>query len=274
MEIFGFLPVSFIDILDILMVAVIIYLLFRWMRGSSAMNILIAVFLLLFVRLAASALGMKLMSAIFGTLIDVGVLALIIIFQPEIRHMLIKMGNESAIMRKIRQGAGHLFGIKEAQMATSDIDEIAKACSEMSDSKTGALIVFPHKTSLQYIVETGDQIDAKISKRLIENIFYKNSPLHDGAMVMVPGRIVAARCTLPITQNSDISPTYGMRHKAAIGMSEESDADIVVVSEQTGRISFVREGKVQKIQNINELKLLLGAALGDNRLDTDGKDGK
>lgn len=129
----------------------------------------------------------------------------------------------------------------------------------MSESKTGALIVMPRKDSLNHIIETGDTMDAKVSRRLIMNIFFKNSPLHDGAMIIEGDRITAARCTLPITQRTDIPPSLGMRHKAAIGISEETDADVVVVSEETGGVSFVRGGKLTSIGNINELKLILGS---------------
>ena len=138
-------------------------------------------------------------------------------------------------------------------------NEIAEACRNMSESKTGALIVMPRKDSLNHIIETGDTMDAKVSRRLIMNIFFKNSPLHDGAMIIEGDRITAARCTLPITQRTDIPPSLGMRHKAAIGISEETDADVVVVSEETGGVSFVRGGKLTSIGNINELKLILGS---------------
>ena len=127
----------------------------------------------------------------------------------------------------------------------------------MAEDKTGALIVIAHDTPLDDIISTGDRIDATIHRRLIMNLFFKNSPLHDGAMIISGGRIVAARCTLPITEKTNIPARFGMRHKAAIGITEESDADAIVVSEETGNISFVRGGEVTPINNINELKLLL-----------------
>jgi uncharacterized protein (TIGR00159 family) len=142
------------------------------------------------------------------------------------------------------------------------VNEIADACNRMSESKTGALIVIQHKTPLEDIISTGDKIDAAIHRRLIMNLFFKNSPLHDGALVIAGDRIAAARCTLPITQRKNIPASYGMRHKAAIGITEETDADVIVVSEETGKIAYVKEGKVTKINNINELKLLLGESLG------------
>jgi DNA integrity scanning protein DisA with diadenylate cyclase activity len=131
----------------------------------------------------------------------------------------------------------------------------------MSEEKTGALIVIAHTTALDDIMNTGDKINASIHRRLILNLFFKNSPLHDGALIISDGKIVAARCTLPITERTDIPANYGMRHKAAIGVTEETDADAIVVSEETGKISFVSAGNVTTINNINELKILLGTSL-------------
>ncbi len=258
LNIFGFLNLSFADIIDILMVAALIYFVFRWIRGSSAMNIFIAIILLFVLRVVVAAFNMKLMNAILGTFIDVGVLALIIIFQPEVRHFLMRLGSRYGVARKGKDFLGKLFGSQEIKMGSETVNEIAEACRAMSADKTGALIVLPRKDSLDYIAETGDMVDAKVSRRLIMNIFFKNSPLHDGAMIIERDRIQAARCTLPITQRTDIPASYGMRHKAAIGITEDTDADVIVVSEETGGISFVRGGELTRIGNINELKLQLG----------------
>ena len=149
-----------------------------------------------------------------------------------------------------------------ANVAEKTVEEIVEACRVMGEQKTGALIVIPGQDSLQYIIETGDRLDAMVSRRLILNLFFKNSPLHDGAMIVRGDRIVAARCTLPITSRTDIPASFGMRHKAAIGITEESDATVVVVSEETGRISYVREGKLRVIENTYDLKLLLSPTLG------------
>ena len=259
LEIFGFLSLSAIDILDILMVAVILFLLFRWIRGSSAMNIFVAIILLLIVRVIVGSLNMKLMTSLMNTLFDVGLLALIIIFQPEIRHFLIRVGGSSSWWRKM---IGRLVEGRGANVAEKTVEEIAEACRVMGEQKTGALIVIPGQDSLQYIVETGDRLDAMVSRRLILNLFFKNSPLHDGAMIVRGDRIVAARYTLPITSRTDIPASFGMRHKAAIGITEESDATVVVVSEETGRISYVKEGRLRPIENTYDLKLLLSPTLG------------
>ena len=259
LEIFGFLSLSAMDILDILMVAAILFVLFRWIRGSSAMNIFVAIILLLIVRVIVGSLGMKLMNSLMNTLFDVGLLALIIIFQPEIRHFLMRLGGSSSWWRKV---IGRLVNSRGSNVAEKAVEEIVEACRVMGEQKTGALIVIPGQDSLQYIIETGDRLDAMVSRRLILNLFFKNSPLHDGAMIIRGDRIVAARCTLPITSRTDIPAHFGMRHKAAIGITEESDATVVVVSEETGNISYVKEGNLRTIEDIYDLKLLLSPTLG------------
>jgi hypothetical protein len=266
--IFGFLNISFTDILDILIVALIIFFVFRWIKDSVAMNIFLTIIFIYVLMVLVDALHMKMMSKLVNTFIDVGVLALIIIFQPEIRHLMMKFGAGSKIGLKTRRLINNLMGLKEGDMDNSTVNEITEACREMSENKTGALIVIPHEINLDYIIETGDKIDAVVSKRLIQNLFFKNSPLHDGAVIIRGSRIVAARCTLPITNKTDIPARFGMRHKAAIGISEETDADVIVVSEETGEVSFVKEGTVTPVNNLNELKLLLGAALSKENSDS------
>ena len=264
LDIFGFLKFSFTDVLDILLVALIIYLVFRWIQDSSVVNIFIAIIAIFFLKVVADALKMKLMSSLLATFIDVGVIALIVIFQPEIRHFLMRLGSGTSLGRKGRALMNRLLGREEHQADSSDVNEITEACRTMSEQKTGALIVLTRSNALESVAETGDRIDSGINRRLIMNIFFKNSPLHDGAMIISGRRIEAARCTLPITSRQDIPASYGMRHKAAIGITEETDADVIVVSEETGGISFGRNGNLQSISNINELKLLLGSSMSSN----------
>lgn len=257
----AFLHMSVSDILDIVLVALVLYTTYRWIRGSSALNIFIAIILLLIVRIIAVALNMKMISALLGTVIDVGVIAIIVIFQPEIRRFLSNLGRgagktldgASILTRIFRNGTGI------QSVSNNSASEIARACEVMSEQKCGALILIMRRDSLDDIVETGDLVDARISRRLIQNIFFKNSPLHDGAMVIGGDRIIAARCTLPITDRKDIPPQYGMRHKAAIGISEQCDVDVIVVSEETGGISFVHGGNLSKVDGINTLNLLIGS---------------
>ena len=264
LALFGFLEMSFADILDIFLLGLIIFFAFKWLRGSSAMSIFVAIVSLYLIRVLVSAFNMRLMTAIMETVLDVGVIALIIIFQPEIRKFLISLGNRYMNSAKGREIVNRILGKRVASMADSEaVNDITEACRRMSEDKTGALIVLAHRTPLDDIIGTGDKIDAAVHRRLIMNLFFKNSPLHDGAMVISGNRIVAARCTLPITERTDIPANYGMRHKAAIGITEETDADAIVVSEETGNISFVKGGVVTPIRNINELKLLLNTALGE-----------
>ncbi|MCR4859987.1 MAG: diadenylate cyclase CdaA [Bacteroidales bacterium] len=254
-----FLNFSWIDILDILMVAAIIYLVFRWIRGSTAINIFLAIIIVLVVRIVAEALGMKMISSLLGTLIDMGAIALVIIFQPEVRRFLNTVGRTAGHTLENQTFLQRLFPAWQTRRVdTRALQEITEACREMSAQKTGALILIQHKNSLEEIVATGDVVDAEIGRRLIMNIFFKNSPLHDGAMIIGGNRIIAARCTLPITERTDLPARYGMRHKAAIGISEQCDADVIVVSEETGGISFVRGGQISPVDTINTLNLLLG----------------
>ena len=265
LEFLGFLRLSLVDILDILTVALIIYLLFKWLRGSSAMNIFIAIILLLIIRVVAVALNMKMLSALMGTVIDVGAIALVVIFQPELRRFLSKMGSTAAHNRG-RGILDKIFRNNVETMHDEAIDELSEACLDMSESMTGALIVVLQKDTIPDIVDTGDKFEATICKRLVENIFFKNSPLHDGAMIISGSRIIAARCTLPITSRTNIPAHYGMRHKAAIGLSEICDAKVIVVSEQTGTISVVKDGEIRTVGR-NALKLFLK----EEKQETEGK---
>lgn len=261
LALFGFLEVSIADILDILLLGLIIFFAFKWLRGSSAMSIFAAIVSLYLIRVLVSAFNMRLMTALMETVLDVGVLALIVIFQPEIRKFLISLGNRYMNNAQGRALINKILGRSADGAASETVNELTEACRRMSEEKTGALIVLARKTPLDDITGTGDRINASVHRRLIVNLFFKNSPLHDGAVVISGNRIAAARCTLPITERTDIPATYGMRHKAAIGITEASDADVIVVSEETGNISFVKGGTVTLIQNINELKLLLGASM-------------
>ena len=250
LELLGFLHLGIVDVLDIVVVAAVIYVVFRWLKGSSAMNILIAILALLAIRFVAAALNMKLLSSLLDAVINVGAIALIVIFQPEIRQFLSRIG------RRRGGWVDRLLGRKGDDLGAQAAKEIAQACRDMAENRTGALIVILHKNSLQDVIESGDRIDAQVSSRLIENIFFKDSPLHDGAVIIGGGRIIAARCTLPIT-DSKIPAKYGMRHKSAVGLTERSDADVIVISEQRGTISFVRDGEISPVAGMNELKLML-----------------
>ena len=254
----GFINVSFFDVLDIILVGLLIFEIIRLFRVTKATGILTGILILYAVWLIVRTLDMKLLSFILGQILGVGVIALIVIFQQEIRNFLFTIGSRfrnsalSKIMAKVLAGTK-----SDDAIAPEILDEITAACHHFSESRTGALIVMAHKDPLDKYVITGDEIDGKINSRLIENIFFKNTPLHDGAVIMTPTRIVAARCTLPMSSSTDIPPQYGMRHRASVGITEVSDATVIVVSEETGGISFVQKGVMSHLTNINELRLAI-----------------
>ena len=264
--IFGFLQFGWADILDIGMVALLIYLLIRSIRGdSTVLNIVLVLSLLLVGQAIASALNMRMMTVLLNALLDVGVLAIIIIFQPEIRHLLNRVAMQTGISRRTGDLFNRLLGIKEERLGSRSVEELVEAVRAMSAEKTGALIVIQHKSSMDEFMDTGDRFDAEINRRLIMNIFFKNSPLHDGAMIIVGNRIAAARCQLPMTNRTDIPASYGMRHRAAIGLSEDTDADVIVVSEESGGVRFVRNGEAKEVETIQELRELLGSAMSTEK---------
>lgn len=255
---FEFVDIKIIDVLDILLVGILIYQVYKLIRGTAAISIFLGILLLYIVWIIVNALNMQLLSSIMGQIIGVGVIAIIVLFQQEIRKFLLRLGNKfngrgSSFLNKI-------FGSKDASIKLVELDELTQACRKMSETNTGALIVLAHTSSLEFVIETGDIIDAKINRRLIENLFFKNSPLHDGAVIIANNRIVAARCTLPITENPNIPANYGMRHRAATGMTENSDASVIVVSEETGNISFVKDGVIRTMSSITELRLAIEAS--------------
>ncbi len=260
--IFGFLQFGLADILDIGMVALLIFFLLRSIRGeSSVVNIVLVLTLLVAAQAIASALNMRMMTVLLNALLDVGVLAIIIIFQPEIRHLLNRFAMQTGISRRTGDLFNKILGIKEERLGSHSVEELAEAVRAMSAEKTGALIVIQHKSSMEEFIETGDRFDAEINRRLIMNIFFKNSPLHDGAMIIIGNHIAAARCQLPMTNRTDIPANFGMRHRAAIGLSEDTDADIIVVSEESGAVRFVRSGEALEVSSMQDLRQLLGSAM-------------
>ena len=254
---FDFIHLSVIDVLDILLVGFLIYKLIKIMKGTSVFNIFIGIVVIYLGWIVVTALNMSLLSSILGQVLGVGVIALIIIFQPEIRRFLLHIGAKYVTGSKKNPLTRWLFQSSEIEMKATALDEIAQACRRMSDTKTGALMVIKHSSSLEFVEQTGDLLDALVNRRLIENIFWRNTPLHDGAMVISHERIIAARCTLPIVDNPNIPPQYGMRHRAAVSITQDTDADAIVVSEETGNISFVSKGELKTVSSLSELKLLI-----------------
>jgi len=250
-----FVNITFIDILDIILVGLLVFEIIKFFRKTSAIGIISVILLFYVVWIIVKALGMKLLSFIMGQILGVGVISLLIIFQPEIRRFLNNMGIRIKGASRSKVISRFITQTNKEKVSQEILDEIADACDKMSQSKTGALIVIRHKDPLEDYIISGDVLNADISRRLIENIFFKNTPLHDGAMIISSSKIIAARCTLPLSENKKIPPKYGMRHKAALGISEISDASVIVVSEETGGISFMEKGMLKEIKSIAELKL-------------------
>ncbi len=236
------LHLGLLDAIDVLSVALMLYYLYRLMKESRSLNVFIGIIVFVIIWLIVSQiLEMRLLGSIMDKLVSVGVIALIIIFQEEIRKFLYSLGAHQRMRGFMRFFSS---GQKDKQNADKDaIMPIVMACINMSRGKVGALIVIERTISLDDIVDTGDRIDANINQRLIENIFFKNSPLHDGAMVVSKRRIQAAGCILPVSHSIDIPKELGLRHRAAMGISQDSDAIAVVVSEETGGISVAIKGE-------------------------------
>lgn len=250
------LNITVVDIIDIVLVAIILFQLFKLIRGTAALSIFIGIFIIYMFWLVVKALNMELIGALLGQVIGVGVIALIIVFQQEVRRFLLAIGNRYINSSKF--SLGKLFSrVEEDKGSPREAEEIVRAAESMASKKTGALIVLGRKSSLDIYSEGGEKIDALISAELLETIFFKNSPLHDGAVLIEDGKIFAARCPLPITDRVSLPPRYGMRHRAAIGISEHSDALVVVVSEERGTITVVGSGEVQEGITPNELRQIL-----------------
>ena len=250
------IDIRFIDIVDIVLVAIIFYQLYKLIRGTAALSIFIGIFIIYMFWLIVKALNMELIGALMGQVIGVGVIALIIVFQQEVRRFLLVIGNR--YMNRRRFSFGKIFStVEEETGSPKEAEEIVRATESMASKKTGALIVLGRKSSLDIYSEGGERIDAIISAELLETIFFKNSPLHDGAVLIEDGKIFAARCPLPITDRISLPPRFGMRHRAAIGISEHTDALVVVVSEESGHITVAEGGEMKEHITPNELRQIL-----------------
>jgi uncharacterized protein (TIGR00159 family) len=237
----GFLRIGWIDVIDVLLVTVLFYQLYKLLTGSVALKIFLGFMSIYLFYLVVKAAGMELLTSILGQFMSVGVLAGIILFQQEIRRFLLNIGKATAF-EKMRN-----FAWRRDSAASSErmnITPFVEAAKSLAGKNTGALIAFNLASDLTVFANSGDLIDATVSKRLLMSIFNKTSPLHDGAVIISRGRIQAARCILPVSENPDVPAALGLRHRAAIGLSEITDAVVLVVSEETGQISLVRGGEV------------------------------
>jgi diadenylate cyclase len=247
----AFITFRILDLIDILFTAFLLYQVYRLIKGTVALNIFIGIFSFYLVWLLVKALNMHLLGSILGQFIGVGVIALIIVFQQEIRRFLLLIGTRYLSNRAL--SFDKIFSFDFRPTPKVRVNSIVKACKSLSDKKIGALIVIARQSELLPYTQTGDILNADTSSRLIESIFSKGSPLHDGAIIIIDEKINAARCVLPISENTNLPPDYGMRHRAALGMSELTDAVIIAVSEESGEISLAESGRIQKDISMKDL---------------------
>lgn len=249
----SFINFRIIDILDILIVAILLYELYKLTKGTAAVKLFWVIGIFYLIWKVVAYFHFTLLSEILGEVISVGILAVIILFAPEIRKFLLFIGDGRFL---------HFFSSKLGKKDVSDtfkdeIEAVREACHEMSGTKTGALIIFARKTPLDEFLTTGKTLDAKPTAELLENIFFKNSPLHDGAVIIKDHRIAAARCILPVSKNTNLPQEVGLRHRSALGSTELTDAIAVIVSEQTGKISICKEGQMTREISSSTLRQLL-----------------
>ncbi len=248
-----FLKLGLADIIDILIIALLFSFLYRLIKGTAALNIFIGLVIIYVLWKLVVLFNMPLLSEFLGQFISVGFIALIIIFHPEIRQFLLFLGSKNPLKK------ANILTWKEHNKKSSipRINTIVRACNRMSNSLTGALIILTKENQLDEFVQTGEIINANTSRELIETIFFKNTPLHDGALIINKRTMVAARCILPVSQRENIPSDMGLRHRAAIGITEQTDCIAIIVSEQTGGISFCQNGKIKRNVTPQELQKLL-----------------
>jgi len=248
--------IRLIDIIDIVLVAFLLYKTYKILNGTTAIRVFIGILTFVVIWLSVSYIfQMQLLGGIMNQIVNVGVIGLIVLFQDEIRQFLTRLGSRNNITRFL----GKIFPLDKKEFVESEIMQIVIACKNMSKEKVGALIVIQREINLHNIEITGDMINATINSRLIENIFFKNSPLHDGAMIIANNKITAVACILPMTHSLDVPKELGLRHRAALGISERTDVKAIVVSEETGRISVAEAGQLKLNITPEELEAILSS---------------
>jgi len=248
-----FITFRWLDVVDILLVSIIMYQLYKLVKGTIAIRIFLAILAIYLFWKIVSAFQMQLLSEILGQFIGVGVLALIIVFQQEIRRFLLLLGSNNMFSRRSSK-LMKLLNVKPTEKKIANINPIIIATKSLTATKTGALIILDIHSELKFISTSGEKIDAHISSSLLENIFFKNSPMHDGGLIIEDNRIVAARCILPVSESQSFPAHFGLRHRAAAGITETSRAIAIIISEETGKISLAKEGNVHYNISIDELR--------------------
>jgi len=255
-----FLNFRILDILDIVLVALLLYYVYKLIRGTVAINIFLGIAIVYLIWKLTEVLQMELLSDILGKFLGVGFIAMIIVFQQEIRKFLLMVGSTNFAYKKgvLKQ----LKFLKSDSISITDVDSIVHSCEEMSKTKTGALIVIERNNNLDFVKHTGDSMNAEVNIPLLKSIFYKNSPLHDGAIIIEDNMITATRVILPIDNNLKIPARFGLRHRAAISISLRSDAVALIVSEETGQISYIKNGEFILFNDTKKLIELIKEDLG------------
>jgi uncharacterized protein (TIGR00159 family) len=254
-----FLDLRILDIVDIIFIAALLYYIYKLVKGTVAVNIFIGIVIIYFAWKLTQLLRMEMLSSVLGEFIGVGMFALIVVFQQEIRKFLLMIGSTNFARR--RRFLQTLKLIKDDLETPNDVEAIVKACENMGKTNTGALIVIQRNTSLDFIKQSGDPMKILVNQPIIESIFYKNSILHDGALVIEDNYITATRVILPVSNDRTIPLRFGLRHRAAVGITEKTDALALVVSEETGQISYIKDGEFVMYEDRDDLVQKLKADL-------------
>ncbi len=246
-----FLEFSVLDVLDIVLVAVLIYYIYKLLKGTVAINIFLGITFIFLIWKITELLKMEMLSRILGYLLSGGVIALIIVFQQEIRKFLLMVGTTNFSSR--RSFLKQLKFLQSEITAETDPEILINTCKKLSKTKTGALLVIERRNNLDFIANSGDSMFALVNEALLESIFYKNSPLHDGAVIIRDNHVIATRVILPVSDSTKIPARFGLRHRAAFGITEKTDALCIIVSEETGEISYIKDGNFELYADENEL---------------------
>ena len=249
-----FLQFSLIDVIDVVLVAVMLYYLYKLLRGTVAINIFLGIVIIYLIWVITDALNMDVLSNILGNFISVGFFALIVVFQQEIRKFLLLLGSTN-YTRGNRFARFFSFLNADGDQNTGlDTQTLIASCKRMAETKTGAIIVFERSNTLDFLKSTGDETRILISPQILETIFFKDNPLHDGAVIVSGNYIKATRVVLPVSESTSLPKRFGLRHKAAVGITEKTDALAIVVSEQRGEVIYVKDGKLEKFKSLTELE--------------------
>jgi len=256
LDFLNFLDFKITDLLDILLVAILLYYIYKLVRGTAAVNIFLGIVFVWAFWKFTQLLGMKMISSVVGGFMQVGLIALIVVFQQEIRKFLLMIGSTN-LANKRNFGKRFSWLKQDGIIPDLNIGVVLEAAEKMSKSRTGAILVIERNNSLDFIKSSGDKMNAEVNLPLLESIFFKNSPLHDGAAILRGNRIIATRVILPLSQERNIPLRFGLRHRAAIGITEKTDALALVISEETGSISYIKNGEFIMYKDIKELETLL-----------------